>query len=372
MTRKRRKTSLVILAVFSLFLMSWGYNGHQRINHHASLSFTPEMQQFLAWTTTLAEHASDADDRKETDPEEIPRHYIDIDNYPAFLEEGRIPQAYDSVVVLYGEDFVIDQGILPWATLTTYDSLVNSFLRHDWGKAVLFASDLGHYIADASMPLHITRNYNGQYSGNYGIHGRYENEMIDFFLAEIDYGGSDISLITDVDDYIFNRIYSNYQYVDSVIAADDYARAIAGNTSSPEYLQALWEKSESFTVPLFSQASHTLAELLLTAWTEAGRPVIDGSGIVNPASHGNSRFLQIFPNPCSDFSRIRFTLSENSMVCIEILNINGTAVATPVNGYFSEGVRNFIIDFNGLLPGIYIISVKAGKFQGAGKVIKAQ
>ena len=77
--------------------------------------------------------------------------------------------------------FVIDQGVLPWATQITYDSLVNCFTRFDWAKAVLFASDLGHYVGDAHNPLHITRNYNGQYSGNYGVHSRYESGMINAF-----------------------------------------------------------------------------------------------------------------------------------------------------------------------------------------------
>lgn len=370
MFQRIRFIRLFFLLSLSMLFICWGRSGHERINNHSSLSFNPEMQQFLAWTAALAEHASDADDRKETDPEEVPRHYIDIDNYPNFLEVGRIPQTYDSVVSLYGENFVIDQGILPWATLTTYDSLVISFLRHDWAKAVLFASDLGHYVADATMPLHITRNYNGQYSGNYGIHGRYENEMIDLFLAEMEYAGNEISLITDVDDYIFNRIYSNYQYVDSVLAADDYARAVAGNTTSPEYLQALWEKSERFTVPLFSQASHTLAELIFTAWTEAGRPVINGSGIFNPKLQSNYICLQVVPNPFNEFVLIRFTLPLNTRVRVDILDITGTVASTPVDNFFSEGNWEIKADLTGLPKGVYFVSIQAGKYTGAGKVIK--
>jgi len=96
------------------------------------------MEQFIAWAVTLADHASDADDRKDIDPNEGPRHYIDIDNYPEFIATGKIPQTYDSVVALYGETFVNDQGVLPWATLTAYDSLVNCFLRRDWQKSSPF------------------------------------------------------------------------------------------------------------------------------------------------------------------------------------------------------------------------------------------
>ncbi|HEY9113754.1 MAG TPA: hypothetical protein VIN10_03585, partial [Bacteroidales bacterium] len=165
-----RLFKIIFTLTLPLVLISWGYQGHHKISEESKQSFHEEMTQFLAWANVLAEHASDADDRKDIDPNEGPRHYIDIDNYPVFLEKGRIPQTYDSVIDIYGEDFVIEQGILPWATKTTYDSIVSCFMRRDWDKAGLFAADLGHYVADGHMPLHITMNYNGQHTGNTGIH----------------------------------------------------------------------------------------------------------------------------------------------------------------------------------------------------------
>ncbi|MCK9400418.1 MAG: hypothetical protein M0Q51_10565 [Bacteroidales bacterium] len=366
----KQQIILFSLLALSLALMSWGYTGHYKINNCASLSFNLEMEQFIAWATTLAEHASDADDRKETDPNEGPRHYIDIDNYPGFLTEGRIPQTYDSVVALYGESFVIDQGVLPWATLTTYDSLVDCFLRRDWAKAVLFASDLGHYVADAHMPLHITRNYSGQYSGNNGIHSRYESTMINAYIGQINYPGDDISFVTDVNGYVFNYLYSNYTYVDSVMEADDYARGVAGNTSSSEYKQALWEKSMSFTVPLFSRASHAMAELIYSAWTEAGKPLINASGLFDPIARRNGIHLQITPNPFKKYARIQFTLPESSEVHLQIVNVFGIAIATIVDSCLSKGSHEFTWDTSCLPCGIYFLSMEAGKVREVRKAIR--
>jgi len=366
----KQQIILFSLLALSLALMSWGYTGHYKINNSASLSFNLEMEQFIAWATTLAEHASDADDRKETDPNEGPRHYIDIDNYPGFLTEGRIPQTYDSVVALYGESFVIDQGVLPWATLTTYDSLVDCFLRRDWAKAVLFASDLGHYVADAHMPLHITRNYNGQYSGNNGIHSRYESTMINAYIGQINYPGDDISFVTDVNGYVFNYLYSNYTYVDSVMAADDYARGVAGNTSSSVYKQALWEKSMSFTVPLFNRASHAMAELIYSAWTEAGKPLINASGLFDPIARRNGIHLQITPNPFKEYARIQFTLPESSEVHLQIVNVFGIAIATIVDSCLSKGSHEFTWDTSCLPCGIYFLSMEAGKVREVRKAIR--
>ena len=61
---RNRLITFISLLSLSIILMSWGYNGHYKINAGASLSFTSEMEQFMNWTTILAEHASDADERK--------------------------------------------------------------------------------------------------------------------------------------------------------------------------------------------------------------------------------------------------------------------------------------------------------------------
>lgn len=370
MLKKNRCLKLPALLSLALILMSWGYTGHYKINNSASLSFTPEMEQFMAWAVTLAEHASDADDRKDIDPDESPRHYIDIDNYPGFLAEGRIPQTYDSVVALYGEAFVIEQGVLPWATLKTYDSLVNCFLRHDWVKAVLFASDLGHYVADAHMPLHITRNYNGQFSGNNGIHSRYESAMVNTYINQIIYTGDEISFIEDVNGYVFSYLYSNYIYVDSVLAADDYAQGVAGNTSSAEYRQALWEKSKSFTVPLFSLASNALAELIYSAWTEAGKPLISASGIFDPVAQSNTIHLNVSPNPFNEHTRIRFILPEDSEVYLQVFNIYGEAVETLIDSNQCKGIQEITWNTCNLPEGVYFLSLEAGKLNKIYKTFK--
>jgi hypothetical protein len=367
---KNRNLKLFSILAISLVLMSWGYNGHDKINSNASLSFTAEMGQFMAWAATLAEHASDADDRKDTDPDEAPRHYIDIDNYPEFLAGGRIPQSYDSVVALYGESFVIQQGVLPWATLRSYDSLVHCFLRRDWAKAVLFASDLGHYVADGYMPLHVARNYDGQFTGNNGIHSRYESGMINTYINQINYPGDDISLIPDVSDYVFNYLYSNYIYVDSVMAADDYAKGVAGNTSSSEYRQALWDKSKGFTVPLFSSSSHALAELIYSAWTEAGKPLISEAGVFDPNDQRNGIHCRISPNPFNEHAHVRFILPENSEVRMRAINVYGEVVGILVDSNQSKGTHEIIWETNSLPEGVYFLSLEAGKLIEIRKLLK--
>lgn len=343
--------TLFFLLALVILLSSWGHVGHFKINTNASLSYNQDMSQFYQWTSVLAQHASDADIRKGWDPSEGPKHYLDIDNYPEFLSTGVIPETLDSAIALHGTSFVYDQGILPWATKTTFDSLQSCFERGDWENAVLFASDLGHYVADGHQPLHITRNYNGQFSGNSGIHSRYESEMIGKFNSQIDYQGYQINVIEDVNQYIFNYLYSNYPYVDSLLAADDYAQDIAGSSSSSQYYTALWEKSENTTVTMFKNASHHLAELIYTAWLNSGSPTI--ASIFSNSLNNDGIVIQNSPNPFVQTTKITFSLASASQIVLEIRDISGCPVDILVDDKVPAG--EYQVDWNAhdLKAGVY-------------------
>jgi hypothetical protein len=349
--------------------MSWGYQGHYKISFESALSFNQEMSQFIEWRSTLAEHASDADYRKDEDPSEGPKHYIDIDNYPEFIANGRIPQTLDSVIAIYGEDFVIDQGILPWATVTTYDSLVQCFLRRDWYKAVLFASDLGHYVGDGHMPLHITRNYNGQYTGNSGIHSRYESAMISTFIGQINYPGDAIYFVEDVNAYVFDYLYANYMYADSVLLADDYAEGVAGNTSSYTYKEALWNKTKNFTIPLFARASNTLAELIYSAWVDAGKPLINPSGLNEEILKGDVVLQQNYPNPCNRSTQFSVYVATDSQITLKVMNLTGEIIETIENSYLQRGTYSYTWNSADQSAGIYLVVLDDGTSKSMQKML---
>lgn len=328
--------SLSLLAL-AFTLISWGSTGHNKINTASGLSFNSEIAQFNVWVSILAAHASDADIRKGWDPTEGPKHYIDIDNYPEFLSSGHIPTTLDSVIAMHGSNFVYDNGILPWATLTTFDSLQACFERQDWDKAVLFAADLGHYIADGHMPMHITRNYNGQFTGNSGIHSRYESGMVNTYISQFVYEGSEPTMVEDVTSFVFDYLYETYPFVDSILAADDYAYELAGNTNSSTYKQALWAKTKSFTIPLFSRSSHALATLIYTAWVNAGSPDMSPSFINDQHENKTGKLAQSAPNPFTNSTKISYQLSRRTMVKLMVYDLNGRMLANLSEGLMNPG-----------------------------------
>jgi len=321
------------------------------------------MSGFMVWTDSLANHGSDADNRKSWDPNEGKRHYIDIDNYSEFNSTGHIASTYDSVVSIHGLNFVTSNGILPWATKTMYDSLVLAFQQHNWRAAMLHASDLGHYVGDAHQPLHVTKNYDGATQSQNGIHSRYETDMVYYNLSALDvYPGDSVHLITNVQKYIFDYIYIDYKYVDSVLVADDYAQSVAGNTTSTQYYQALYSKTGAFTKMLWYNASHALAELIYNAWVTAGSPSLT-SGISNVQN--DPMVISISPNPAANF----LTIESDQISSIEILNLQGQLIKTyAVNNCKTS--RTCRIDISSISSGVYLVAAKNSKGVAVKKFVK--
>lgn len=348
-------TSLAIGTI--LFFSAWGGQGHFKISSEVANSFPTELLSIFNWTDTLATHASDADDRKQWDPNEAVRHYIDIDNYTGFLEDGRIPQTFDSAVAIYGNNFVMTNGTLPFTILNCYDSLKTNFEQENWNKVAFFASDLGHYVADGHMPLHITRNYNGQYTNQTGVHARYESHLINLFISQIPYTTPEIAYIENVNQYVFNFIYSNYIYVDSVLIDDAAAYAYAGNYNSAEYFNTYWQASQEYTTYLFNEATKSIAQMIYTAWIDAGSPN-PPVGIPNTNLLNSTQTVDIYPNPAKTFFEISFQNSQlkNQNILITIYNSNGKIVEKKSCTISDNTILKF--DVESYLQGIYFCEIK--------------
>ncbi len=364
----RAGTLFTIISVSSLLFLGWGQLGHHIINYNTIMSALPQMEFFNTWADSLAAHASDADARKSWDPTEAPKHFIDIDNYPEFVANGFITQDFDSLVAEHNYSFVMQQGILPWAILNTADSIEAAFEQNDLHKAMLLSADLGHYIADSHMPLHITRNYNGQYTDQTGVHSRYESNLIGDFQSQITYTGDSLQYIENMPDFIFNMIYDNYQYVDSVLYADSVAQAYAGNHSSSTYYNKFWEIAGDFTIGLFQKASYRIACVIYTEWINAGG---SPTGISNSTSLAANDFkiLQNYPNPFNPSTTISWYSPVQGQQVVKVYNAAGSEIASLMDEYKPAGTYSLKFDGSGLSSGIYFYRIQSGSYSSVKKMI---
>lgn len=263
-----------ILFILLLTLGSWGEKAHRKINSSCVEYFPKELQQLKVWAPILADHGSDADFRKKNDKNEFVKHFIDIDIFEEFNISNKIAEDFDAFCNKYGKAMVIKNGTLPWVTDSTYKALVLNFKHKNWEQALLTAADLGHYVGDGFMPLHITTNYNGQLSDQDGIHRRYEETMIDKYIHTISFKASGINKVADVKSIIFRNLYNNHSYVSMLLQADRKAFEQAGKQYNETYYESLWKETGLFTTWLLQESSRTLANFIYSAWLEAGKPEI--------------------------------------------------------------------------------------------------
>lgn len=277
-----------ILLLFNAHCFCWGFFGHQQVNRIAIFLLPPEMLVFFKPAAEfIVEHSVDPDKRRYAVKEEGSRHYIDIDHYGAFPFDS-LPRKWNEAVARYSEDTLNKYGIVPWWLQTMLYRLTDAFREGDRIRILRYATELGHYMADAHVPLHANSNHNGQYSGQKGIHGFWESrvpELLaekewDFFIGRPGY-------ISDPASFIWKRVLESAAASDTVLLAEKELSAIfppdkkfsfeerngvVVRQYSAAYSRAYNKKLNGMIERRMRQSILAVASFWYTAWVNAGQP----------------------------------------------------------------------------------------------------
>ncbi len=178
---------LSCVSMSSLGMPKWGFYGHKRINRLAVFTLPPEMLTFYKYNIVyITENAINPDARRYAVKDEAPRHYIDLDVYGDSAAH-KLPRYWNQAVEKYTEDTLMAYGIVPWHVNLMKLRLTSAFEKKDVKNILRLSAEIGHYIADANVPLHTTENYNGQFTNQYGIHGFWESRVPELFSDSYDY-----------------------------------------------------------------------------------------------------------------------------------------------------------------------------------------
>ena len=79
----------------------------------------------------------------------------------------KMPRYWNEAVEQFTEDTLQAYGIVPYHINRVSRWLTKAFENKDAEQILRLSADIGHYIADANVPLHTTENYNGQLTGQY-------------------------------------------------------------------------------------------------------------------------------------------------------------------------------------------------------------
>ena len=219
------------------------------------------------------------------------------------------------------------------------------------------------------MPLHLTKNYNGQLTGQYGVHFRYESDLIQKFENQINYGGDSLKYIDNLPNFVFSMIYNNYNYVDSVLHVDKTSTISAGINSSDVYYAKFWELSKNFTIGLFKSASNKIANVIYTTWVNSGGQVSGISENKNVVVN-NFELSQNYPNPFNPSTKITWQSPVSGWQTIKLFNALGKEMDKIVDGYFDAGTHSTLYIANSTLPsGVYFYQLTAGDFISTKKMV---
>lgn len=281
---------LIFLLVGGLLFFGWGFFAHQKINRQAVFSLPPEMIGFYkSHIQYLTEKAVNPDKRRYVNKLEAPRHYIDVDVY-GDSAVYKLPRYWKDAVALYGEDSLQAYGVVPWHIGLVKYQLTQAFLQRDSDKILRYSADLGHYIGDANVPLHTTENYNGQLTGQLGIHGFWESRLPELFYQDYDLWIGKATYVRNCQEAAWGAVVQAHQALDSVLRIereltetfpDDkkYSFEERGASTvrvySYEFSKAYHERLNGMVERQLRRAIKMVADFWYTAWIDGGQPDLD-------------------------------------------------------------------------------------------------
>lgn len=332
----KKMTLILLITLLTLPQLygRWGWSSHRFINDAAVDHLPESMSFFQDHRDYLSEHAIDPD----TDNFPGNYHYIDIDYYPEFFT-GTLPHLWQDMVDLYGQNTMESNGLVPWVIEWWMADLTTLMENGSWNDVWQIAAELGHYVADSHQALHLTLNYNGQMTNNYGIHSRFETQMINPHLDEISLPDSTGSYWDSPMDSIFDYIEDIYSLVDLVMAADQRAYLVDPNHNNT-YYSMLWDDLGDTTIWSLNRATVDLASIWYTAWVNAGSPYPAGVGIDDVQAPSQYQ-INAYPNPFNGQVSFEINLEQSTRVSLEIFDLKGRWFTTIAQGDFARGSYTF-------------------------------
>jgi hypothetical protein len=222
-------SALVLLMLFPpQFVYGWGSEGHIAINTVASKHIPRDMPSFFRHATDRLAYLGPEPDRWRSPTElalkqsQEPDHFLNLEMLDGFGEMP--PGRYDFIAKLAekrradeaagikpadGETLTPEHvGMQPYITMEVYGRLKAAFREYRHLQAdhkdtrpveqaiVFYAGWLGHYVADASQPLHVTIHYNGwvgpnpnQYTTDKHTHSNFETTFVQHNLKQLEFSG---------------------------------------------------------------------------------------------------------------------------------------------------------------------------------------
>jgi hypothetical protein len=295
----------ILLMVASILLnqsqaLAWGNEGHRYINQVAAKRIPHDMPKFFRSAGERLTYLGPEPDRwrEKVEPtlknSQEPDHFFNMERLEGI---GELPvRPYEFIQKLYEKQATITDskerteylpeniGMQPYAAIAMYERLKVAFREYRNLKkehkstrpaeleAVYCAGVLGHYVGDASQPLHTTIYYNGWFGDNPNgfttrktVHYQFESDFVAKNVKPTDFEklvAPPQSIADPFSDYLAYLRQSNGLVVQLYTLDKDHSFENQGAPAGKE-----------FVAHRLAAASQKLVNLWYTAWLESAKEV---------------------------------------------------------------------------------------------------
>lgn len=270
------------LLLLPLSAEAWGWEAHRFIMDRAIALLPVELRPlFERYRATVVERSIDPDTwRTAGFSEEAPRHQLtlDWDGYGKYPFSG-LPRDYAAAVAKFGRAQIEENGTVPWRVEEYHGNLRRAFEVYrsptplERFHLLLFSAALAHYVSDAHVPFHASVNYDGEDTGQGGIHARFETALFERYRTGLTVTPTPLPAVRNPRDFSFERLLEGTQLVPVVLQHD---RAAIGTRDRYDdaYFAAFFSAARPILERRLSESISAVAAMIAGAWEEAGRPPV--------------------------------------------------------------------------------------------------
>ena len=260
---------------------AWGTAAHKYIMRRAIDLLPADIKPFFVhFRDELVVRVVDPDLWRNVGWEDDPNHFLDL-GVPEFgaYPFTALPREYGAAIEKFGMATLKRVGLLPWREAEEFGNLrraFESFTRNvpfAPSDTVVFAAVAAHYIQDAHQPLHASNNYDGQLTGQTGVHARFESALFDRFESRLTINPAAPVAIKNARDFAFDTLLGSYQLVEPLLEADKAAIADK-DTYDDDYFEKFFARVKPMLEKRIADSITATASVILGAWEAAGKPAL--------------------------------------------------------------------------------------------------
>ena len=263
---------------------AWGFEAHKFIADRMIELLPPELKPlFEERRPFIVERSVDPDLWRNVGwEEEPPNHFLDLDHqaFGPYPFNG-LPRDYADAIQKFGREFIHTQGLLPWRTSEFYGRLQREFESlkrkpapgYAADNIVLLAAIIAHYVSDGHVPLHSVVNYNGQLTGQDGLHSRWESELFERYRSKLTIAPPAVTPVSVPRDVMFEVLLASNRATANVLESDRTA-AEGREFYDDAYFEALAAGTLGTLERRLNDSISSVASFIVGAWEAAGKPAI--------------------------------------------------------------------------------------------------